>query len=133
MRRTLLLITLIAILSIGAKGSPLMRLTIRNKSGTPLEVALRAEDGTAMYYLHVPIGYRGSPTDTTFTIVKNFYRMRVYYVEEVPAGTRFPCRSSHNTRLIARRNIRVTVVERDRRQVPRGEPGMLKLPHGCIE
>ena len=134
MRRNLLLISLMAILLMGAKGDPVRRLTVINKSGVPLAISLIPPTRTRAYYLQVPAGDRRLPTETNFTIIVDEYRMRVFYLEENLSHTGFPCRPFQPGRLLMARNIQITVLECDRRPPTRGEPGMYKLGRsGCIK
>lgn len=127
MRRILILVSLAAILLMGAKGAKVRELTIRNKSGAPLAVSLWGEEQARVYYFHVPVGDRVSPTDTTFSIPIDKYRMRVFYLEESLSYAGSECRTSQDGTLILTRNIRVTVLECDRRPPNNGEPGMYKM------
>ena len=134
MRKSLLLISLLAIILISGSASPMMRLTIINKSGTSLALSVIAMDRSKIFYLPVPYGSRQRPSETTFTFVKDYYRLRVYYIEEAPAYTGRECSNSRGARMIALRNIRVVVTECDRRPPTAGEPSMVKLGRDpCIE
>ena len=128
MRRILIIISLLSLLLIGAKGENLRRLTVINKSGTPIAIYLRTPGQLdRVYYLPVPKGDRQMPTEVTFTIVPDEYRMRVYYLEEAPSHTGYECNDSVSSTLWMVRNIRITILECDRRIPNIGDPGMYKV------
>lgn len=134
MLKRLLFVTLIAIFLISAKGSPLMRLTVINKSGTQLALSIRADDRSKNYYLKVPYGDRQRPSETTFTIEKDYYRMRVFYLEDAPSYTGYECKNLIASRLYALRNIRVVITECDREPPTKGEPSIIKFGKDpCVE
>jgi len=127
LRVRLLSIALIAILLLGAKNSPLMRLTIRNKSGQQIAVRLTKADLSRFYYLTVPAGDSLQPKDVTFTIAKDVYQMRVFYFLTTDPMTGYECKKSRHASLFALKDIRVTVTPCYGAPPTRGEPSMVKM------
>lgn len=126
----LLLISILSVLLIGAKGSDLMRLTILNKSGQDIGVRLITPDNSRFYYLRVPAGDKKMPTESIFTIDKDVYRMRVIYYLAQDPNTGYECVRSRSATLMALRNIRVTVTPCFAPPPTCGEPSMWKM--GCV-
>ena len=127
LKTRLIILAVIAVMLIGAKGSPLIRLTIRNKSGQQIAVRLTKDDLSRFYYLHVPAGDSYNPNDVTFTVVKDIYRMRIFYFLESDPETGYECILTRNAVLLARRNIRVTVTQCFGYPPTRGEPTQVKM------
>lgn len=122
-----LLVAALAVSLVSAKGSELMTLTIRNKSGQQIAVRLITPNNSNFYYLTVPANAQNSFVDKTFTITKAVYRMRlIYYLSDDPV-TGYECPSSRSATLIAARNIRITVTPCFRSPINRGEPTQIKF------
>jgi len=106
-----------------------IRLTIINKSGLPMEYKLEGvgldEEIDLFYYLRVPEGDRFSPIEETFTIYQGKYTMTAYYIELWDPVYGYSCGSSSKN-LFAYRNIKLVFVECNQRDIPSGEPSMLK-------
>jgi len=128
-RIKLILVSIITVLLISAKGSELMRLHIINKSGQDIGVRLTTPDFSKFYYLRIPAGENKTPSEATFTIVKDVYRMRVIYYLDADPNTGYECTGSRSSTLMALRNIRVTVTNCFALPPNCGEPSMVKA--GC--
>ncbi len=125
----LILISIVSLLLIGAKGSELMRLHIINKSGQEIGVRLITSDYSKFYYLRVPAGEHNAPSEATFTVLKDVYRMRIVYYLDADPVTGYECVNSRSSTLMALRNIRVTVTACFAYPPNCGEPSMVKA--GC--
>jgi hypothetical protein len=135
MRIKLLLIALIALTLMSGKGSGIdyAAITIVNKSGQELAVGLISTDNSRIYYIPIPKGDRDAPSIYRFTVEEDEYRLRVYYMETYDPQTGVECTRSRTSRLLAFRNIRITVTECDRAAPTRGEPSMVKMGRwSCI-
>ena len=123
---------LLSLLLVSATPLPFkkIRLTIINKSRLPMEYKLEGvsldEDVDLFYYLRVPEGDRVSPTEKTFTIYQGQYTMTAYYIELWDPVYGYSCGSS-SKKYYAYRNMKLVFVECDQRNVPSGEPSMLKF------
>jgi hypothetical protein len=124
-----LLIALFAFpLIVGAgKGSNLATITVINKSGQEIAVGLISEDNSRILYIQIPKGDRSSPYFYKFTLEKDVYRLRVYYMEETDPQTGTLCRRFRPSRLQATRNIRIAVTECYGAPPNRGEPSLVKM------
>lgn len=134
MKLRYLIIILLATSLISAKGSELMTLTIRNKSGQQIAVRLITPDNSLFYYLIVPANEPHTSLDKTFTIPKTLYKMRLYYYLESDPVTGYECPSSRSATLVTARNIRITVTRCFPLPVNRGEPTQVKFGRWrCIQ
>ncbi len=122
-----LLIVVLAASLIGARRTELASLTIRNKSGQQIAVRLITPDHSVFYYLTVPANEPHTIVDKTFTITKTAYAMRLYYYLPSDPATGYECPEARNTRLVAGRNIRITVTPCFRLPLNRGEPTQIKF------
>jgi hypothetical protein len=129
MRLRLLLIALLALpLVIGASnGRKYAAITIINKSGQEIAVGLISEDNSRILYIPIPKGDRSAPYVYRFTIEKDVYRLRVYYMETYDPQTGTLCRRFRPSRLEATRNIRIAVTECYGAPPNRGEPSLVKM------
>lgn len=131
MKRSSLIISLLALLLISANVFPirLVRLTIVNKSGFPLEIRLtNEEDSNIFYYLRIDEGDRSNPTEKVFTITPGRYQMQPYYIELWDPVYGYSCGQPGSQILYAERNIRIIILECNY-SVPRfnlGEPSIWK-------
>jgi hypothetical protein len=135
MKFRLLLVALIALpLILGAgKGSNLAAITIINKSGQEIAVGLISQDNSRILYIPIPKGDRTAPYVYRFTLEKDIYRLRVYYMETYDPQTGVQCRRLRTSRLEAFRNIRIAVTECYGIPPTRGEPTMVKMGRwSCI-
>ena len=126
-----MLVLLLATLLLSASVLPirLVRLTIVNKSGLPLEIRLTGEDTDTSYYLRIESGDGLLPIEKVFTIIPGTYQMQPYYIELWDPVYGSSCSQPGSETLFAMRNIRVTILECDY-TVPRsnsGEPSMWKF------
>lgn len=127
----------------GSKPVDLIRLTIINKAEMDIAVQLNAvpkvccnmadvEQGQ-FYYLPVPEGTKEQPTVKVYTIERDTYLMRLYYLETYDPVYGFKCDPTLPNTMIAGRNLRVVVLPCG--QIPRnpkavGEGSMWKyLPY----
>lgn len=111
MKRTFLIITLLTTFLMGASPvtTRLVRLTIINKSGMPLEISLTGSEDEVNYYLRVAEGDRTIPVVTVFTIHPDEYQMRVYFVELWDPVYGATCDDTAGQRVDATHNVRVVV------------------------
>ena len=129
MRLRLILIALIAILLISGTDKPnhYAAITIINKSGQEIAVGLISEDNSRIFYIPIPKGDRTTPYVYKFTLEKDIYRLRVYYMETYDPQSGVLCRRLRSSRLEAFRNIRIAVTECYGAPPTRGEPTMVKM------
>ena len=113
-RKALLALALLSLFLIGTgpKRIKLIRLTVVNKSGLSVEIALTGKIKfnpylTNTYYLRIPKNYTPIKVTKEFTIVPDTYSLHFYYLElwDPVYGTH--CRSQtlsveayHNTRIV---------------------------------
>lgn len=138
------LLALLTLLTMGgANPAELIRLTVINKSEMEVAVQLSAIPQICVnkaevvqgefYYLRVPKGTKETPSSKEFTIRKDTYSMRVFYLETYDPVYGFKCNPTLPNMLQANRNLRVVVLPCG--QVPRnpravGEGSMWKyLPY----
>ncbi len=126
MKKTLMLISIFALLLVASEPVKLVRLTAINKSGIEIAIQLFTADYENFYYLTIPEGSRGNPTTKTFTIVPAAYRMQVFYIETYDPVYGFSCAPAPATMLIAKRNLKVVFTECGEIPPNRGEPSMMK-------
>jgi hypothetical protein len=105
----------------------LVRFTVINKSGLPMEVKLTGQNDENFYYLRIPAGDRSSPSETVFTIVRDIYRMQPYYIELWDPVYGYSCGGASGKTLYAFRNIQITFVECGVTPRHKGEPAMMKF------
>ena len=135
MRIRLLLIALLALTLISAKGNgkKYTTITIVNKSGQGIAVGLISEDNSRIYYIPVPKGDRSNPYVQEFSLEQDKYRLRIYYMETYDPKTGNLCRRNRTSTLIAIRKARITVTECIGQAPTRGEPTMVKMGRwSCI-
>ena len=135
MRIRLLLIALIALpLIIGAgNGRKYATITIVNKAGQEIAVGLISEDNSQILYIPIPKGDRMVPYVYKFTLEKDIYRIRVFYMETYDPQTGVQCRRGRAARMEAFRNIRIVVTECYGNAPTRGEPSLVKMGRwSCI-
>lgn len=121
-----LLLLMFALLSMGASTGRLTRLTVINKSGRDIEMSLSGRELDQVYYLRVSEGSRQSPTEKVFTVTPDVYTSILYYVELWDPVYGYQC-ASRTQRMDLNRNVRVVVLECDRKYINAGEPpSMLK-------
>jgi hypothetical protein len=134
MRRKLTLIAVLALFLLGSKYQDFMVLTVINKSGMGIAISLVAQDLSRAYYITIPEGDREHPYEMKFTVVKDPYRMRVFWLEDKDPKTGMRCQRVRGSTLVAHRNVRVVVAECDRLPPNAGEPTMVKFGRvRCIE
>lgn len=133
MRHRLTLIAILALLLMGAKGGKVSTITLVNKSGMSVNVSILANDLSQNYFLNMPVGTRDQPYITKLTIIRDSYRMRVFWLGDKDPNTGLPCRAARSARLVADRNMRITITECDRRRIQPGEPTLYKFgTEGCM-
>jgi len=130
MKKIILLIAILSLFLISAEPEKTIRLNLINKSG--MDVAVQLIDGDFsdfdnIYYLNVAEGDRKFPTEKHYDIVPGIYNMRVLYLETWDPVYGFECMDSPPVRLIAKRSMRVTIIECGRLPPNWGEPSMTKF------
>jgi hypothetical protein len=132
-RRVLLTFALLSLLLVGAYPQPtkLIRLTVVNRSGLPLEIGLTGSlinkfNQHTTYYLRLQKNDPRGDEMRVFTIIPDKYSMKVYYVElwDPVYGARcgtasLSVEAYHNTRVL----IPVCTISPPNK----GEPSMVKL------
>ena len=131
MKKILLIASLLTLILIAAGPKPpkLVRLTVVNKSGLPLEISLTGSCEDNYYYLRVPEGDRLFPTKKVFTVAPDMYSARLYYIELWDPVYGYSC-SSKSQQLDVRHNTRVMVLECDRTPACPGETSIVKFGAG---
>jgi hypothetical protein len=155
MRRALLITSLLALMFIGAYAGAgrLVRLIIVNKSGLPVEVQLTGLGLTGLgpkglgpkglkgltliesstdieehsYYLRIPKGDRLAPTEKSFTIVPDYYAVQPYYIELWDPVYGSTCSALGAQTLDINRNIKVFILECNRRVPNAGDVPLIKF------
>ena len=129
MKKSLLSIALAALFLI-ASNQPytrLVRLTVINKAGMPIELKLTGiTDENHYYYLRIPYGERECPLEMVFTIIPDTYNITTYYVETWDPVYGYDC-SATTSKIDANGNVRVTVLECDRVLLHPGEHPLYKV------
>ena len=127
MKKVIFLVSLLAaFLSASALPIRLVRLTIVNKSGLPLEIRLTGENTDTSYYLRVGEGDGQLPAESVFTIVPGTYKMEPYYIELWDPVYGYSCGEAGSKTLEADHNIKVTFRECNRTIRNVGEPSIWK-------
>jgi hypothetical protein len=127
MKKVLLLTSILALMLVGADPSGLVRLTLINKSGMEIAIALHSKtDDLRIYYLPVPEGDREEPATKVYTILRDSYYMQMYYIDTYDPVYGFKCNVQPPNSLIAHRNLRVIFLECDKLAPNPGEPSMMK-------
>jgi len=113
------------------KPTKLIRLTVVNKSGLPIEIGMTGSvtdkyNHQNYYYLRLQKNDRLGSEIREFTIIPDKYAMKVYYVElwDPVYGTK--CSAVSKT-VEAYHNVRVIVPVCTIRQPNKGEPSMVKV------
>jgi hypothetical protein len=132
-KKTLLALALLSLMLVGSYPNPakLIRLTVVNKSGLPVEIGLTGNlvdkfNQHLTYYLRLQKNDPRSDVVREFTIVPDKYTMKFYYVElwDPVYGTH--CGSTTLT-VEAYHNVRVLVPVCTITPPNKGEPSMLKV------
>ncbi len=132
-KKTLLVLALLSLSLVGAYPKParLIRLTVVNKSGLPVEIGLTGNlvdkfNQHLTYYLRLQKNDPRGDIVREFTIVPDKYTMKFYYVElwDPVYGTH--CGSATLT-VEAYHNVRVLVPDCKITPPNKGEPSMLKV------
>ena len=127
MKKVLLVVSLLAVLlSASALPIRLVRLTIVNKSGLPLEIRLTGDETDTSYYLRVKEGDGQFPAESVFTIVPGTYKMEPYYIELWDPVYGPSCAEAGSKTLEAKGNLKVTFRECNRTIRNIGEPSIWK-------
>lgn len=114
-------IVLLAITGLAVSSKLLVRFTVINKSGMDIAVQMIGNDSDVFYYLPVPEGSRLIPTLSYFTILRDSYRVQVFYLETYDPVYGFRCGGSAAVELQATHNTRLVVKECGRRSLKTGE------------
>jgi len=129
MKKTILVLALLSMLLMASDPMNTIRLTIINKSGMDIAVQLIDGDYTDydnIYYLTVTEGDRLVPNEKAFDIVPGMYNMQVFYIETYDPVYGFSCGQSPPVKLIARKNMKVVIIECGQQPPNWGEPTMTK-------
>ncbi len=135
-----LIASILALMLVSAEPIELIRLTIINKS--KMEIAIQLTGLTTpcvtkndrsqprFYYLPVPEGSKDLPNAKVYTIERNTYAMRVFYLETYDPVYGFKCFQPAVNMIKATRNMRVVIGECKALPINGGEPSMRKyLPY----
>ncbi|MBN1149529.1 MAG: hypothetical protein JXA78_19870 [Anaerolineales bacterium] len=129
MKKTLLAVALLALMLVSATpyaAHKLIRLTVVNKSGLPVEIQLTGSCNDNWYYLRIPKGDIQFPFEQVFTIVPDVYALQAYYVELWDPVYGYSC-SARAATINATRNLKVMVPECNRTPSVPGEASIVKL------
>lgn len=132
-RKTLLILTLLGLLLVGAcpKPTKLIRLTVVNKSGLPIEIGMTGqiyfnEFQKNTYYLSLQKNDPRGSTVREFTVIPDKYSMQFNYIElwDPVYGKR--CKAITQT-VEAYHNTRIMVPDCKFKPPNKGEPSMVKV------
>jgi hypothetical protein len=131
-----LIASILALMLVSAEPIELIRLTIINKSEMDIAIQLTSLTGPCInkndvsqsrfYYLPVPEGSKDLPNAKVYTIERNTYAMRVFYLETYDPVYGFKCINPSANMMKATRNMRVVIGECRILPVNAGEPSMRK-------
>lgn len=133
MRKSVLwMLAAMVVACLGADRIPttLVRLTVVNKSGMPVEIRLSGQEAENFYYLRIGEGSRLAPTEKVFTVAPDAYAATVYFIEPWDPVYGATC-SSKGGSLDVHGNVRLTVLECTHSAGRRGggePPAIVKLP-----
>jgi hypothetical protein len=122
-RRIFLTLSLFSMFLTGVAPFPirLVRFTVVNKSGMDIELSLTSKDKEQFYYLRIPEGTAGNPTEKVFTLIPDSYTSSIYYVELWDPVYGSQCGTKSQT-LEIERNVRLTVKPCNLNPTSVGEP-----------
>ncbi|MEW5871284.1 MAG: hypothetical protein AB1894_18575 [Chloroflexota bacterium] len=126
--RLLFAIALLSLLAVSAGHARLVRFDVINKSGMDIAISMRGKELEQFYYLKAVKGDRLAPTEKNFTVVGDFYRAQVYYLQSEEPEEGYRCKQPKPTTLNMIHNVRLVVLECIREPIYTGEPYMLKFP-----
>jgi hypothetical protein len=130
MKKKLLIVSLVAILLMGARpiSGGLITLTVVNKSTSKLAVQLTGLTNTCcFYYLQVPKGTKEHPAVSSFTVAPGKYSIEGFYLQLWDPVYGYKCGDPGKTTLQAFRNVRLIFTQCNYRPPNRGEPSMEKF------
>ena len=123
----LLALSLLLAMALSAAGpARLVRLSIVNKTGLPMEIQLSGAYTDSFYYLHVPEGDKVYPSETVFTVMADEYRIQPYYVQLWDPVYGTTCSNPAGKTMYASRNLRITFLPCDFTPSNKGEPSIIK-------
>ena len=120
-------VIILAVLLTAADPIRMVRFSVINKSGMDIGFWLWGQTQDEYYYLTIPKGDRGHPTEKSFTIVPDLYQLRLTYIETWDPVYGFQCYPLPPVTLSLTNNTRMTVIECGRKPGRPGEPSMLKF------
>jgi hypothetical protein len=122
-RRIFLTLLLFSMFLTGAAPLPirLVCFTVVNKSGMDIELSLTSKYKEQFYYLRIPEGTAGNPTEKVFTLIPDSYTSSIYYVELWDPVYGSQCGTKSQT-LEIERNVRLTVNPCNLNPTSVGEP-----------
>jgi hypothetical protein len=128
MRKTLIAFSLLMILFVSADPGYkwLVKLTVINKSGLPIEISLQTSDQENIYYLRLPEGDTTNPSEKTYTVVPAVYTATLYYVELWDPVYGYSC-SSKSQSIDAQHQVQITVFPCNKTIAKPGEDPKLKF------
>ncbi len=138
-KKALLVLTLLGLLLVGACPKParLVRLTVVNKSGLPIEINMTGSvidkyNNKNQYYLRLQKNDPRGSLIREFTVTPDKYSMQFYYIELWDPVYGYKCKSASQTIEIFH-NTRVTVPDCKYQSANPGEPSMVKIKarRGC--
>ena len=123
MKKIIVTISLLTLLLMAANPGYkwLVKLTIINKSGMPLEINITGTNEENHYYLRIPRGDRDSPLEMTFTVARDKYNVQVFYVEPWDPVYGYSC-GTKSQMINIDRNVTVVFRECDRILANAGAP-----------
>ncbi len=125
MRKLFFILAILSIVLTAASPVNPARLTIVNKASKKVEVKLVAADDSGAYNFLVDKGSKDFPSETVFVIEKGQYSMSVHYVEIYDPVYGYTCEDVEST-LVAKRNIRVVILECNQTPPNSGEGSLMK-------
>jgi hypothetical protein len=126
MRKFLLLIAVLNIFLLGARGVKTFRLTVVNKSDKKIAVKLVEQEYKRAYNLTVESGRKNTPQETDFAVEKGIYTMNVYYDMIYDPVYGYECDQPGSSQLFMFRKMRVTVVECSKTPSNKGDFPLIK-------
>jgi hypothetical protein len=126
---------LLLVLTLGLSGADLpglVRLEIINKAPMAIGVRMTGKEYDQFYYLKVPAASSTKPTVRTFTVTRDRYSTRVYFLETYDLVYGYRCTYStttvdarHQTRLLVRSCGSKATLSGEKRRPLRGVPESL--------
>ncbi|MBN2547638.1 MAG: hypothetical protein JXB15_00660 [Anaerolineales bacterium] len=126
MKKLLCVLVLFSVLLSASTTVDLVRLTLVNKSDMPIAVELAGIYQETYFYLDVAQGSRIAPVEREFTIPRDAYTLRLYYLETYDPVYGFKC-SATATSLEIMSNTRIIFLPCGEQPPNPGERTLLKF------